>query len=77
MLSGRGIAPSKGAIRLENHARADDYPTLPRSKSRGAAKKCSQVDRPISTGGLNTLLHLHLQPIYLVFYQEPDGESSS
>ena len=40
-----------------------------------AANKCSQVDRPISTGELNTLLHLHFQPINLVFYQEPDGET--
>ena len=27
--------------------------------------------RPISTGQLNTLLHLHLRPIYLVFFQGP------
>ena len=43
--------------------------------SQEAAKKCSQVDRPISTGELNALLHLHFQPINLVFYQEPDRET--
>ena len=39
--------------------------------------KCSQANRHISTGELNALLHLHFQPINLVFYQEPDGEASS
>ena len=43
----------------------------------GITNKCSQADRPISTGELNTLLYLHFQPINLVFYQEPDGETSS
>ena len=42
-----------------------------------AANKCSQVNRPISTGELNALLHLHFQPINLVFYQEPDWETLS
>ena len=42
-----------------------------------ATKKCSQANRPISTGELNALLHLHFQPINLVFYQEPDRETSS
>ena len=42
-----------------------------------AAKKCSQVDRPISTRELNALLRLHFGPINLVICQEPDGETSS
>ena len=42
-----------------------------------AANKCSQVNRPISTGELNALLHLHFQPINLVFYQEPAWETLS
>ena len=40
-----------------------------------AAKECSQDNRPISTGELNALLHLHFQPINLVVYQEPDGDT--
>ena len=46
-------------------------------RPRRPAKKCSQVDRPISTGKLNALLRLHLRPINLVVYQEPDGETIS
>ena len=42
-----------------------------------AAKKCSQVDRPISTRELNALLRLHREPINLVIFQGPDGETSS
>ncbi len=43
----------------------------------GPAKKCSQVDRPISTRELSALLRVHRGPINLVICQEPDGETSS
>ena len=41
------------------------------------ANKCSQVNRPISTGELSASLRLHRRPINLVVYQGPDGETSS
>jgi|GEM_PF-2996296 hypothetical protein len=31
----------------------------------------NQIFRIISTGKLNTLLHLHIRPINLVVYQDP------
>lgn len=32
-----------------------------------------QASRPISTGKLNALLHLHTQPIKVVVYNRPSG----
>ena len=44
-------------------------PWKPRSREIG-----NQVDRMISTGELNTLLHLHRQPINVVVFHDPQGE---
>ncbi len=44
-----------------------------------SSKPIGQAARPISTGQLNPLLSLHLQPINLVVYQGPyhhDGEGN-
>ena len=41
------------------------------SHYRGFCRKTWSSPRPISTGQLNTLLHLHIRPIYLVFFQGP------
>jgi hypothetical protein len=38
------------------------------------AQKSGQADRPISTGQLNVLLHLHLRPINVVVFHGPDGD---
>ena len=35
----------------------------------------NQVDRMISTGELNTLLHLHRQPINVVVFHDPSGRT--
>ena len=40
-----------------------------------AVQKCGQADRPISTGQLNALLHLHLRPINVVVFHGPDGDT--
>jgi hypothetical protein len=40
-------------------------------------KKSDQVDGPISTGKLNTLLHLHIQPINPVVFRESHRDTSS
>ena len=37
-------------------------------------EKSVQVDRPISTGQLNTLRYLHLQPINLVVFKGSDRD---
>ena len=34
-----------------------------------------QANRAISTGQLSALLHLHLQPIDVVVFHGPDGET--
>ena len=39
-------------------------------------KDSSQANRQISTGKLNTLLHLHFRPINLVVFEVPHGISS-
>lgn len=35
----------------------------------------NQANRAISTGQLSTLLHLHLQPIEVVVFHSPNGET--
>ena len=60
--------------RVERRVR--DHLSLPLAWWRGEGKK-GQADRPISTGQLNTLLCLHLRPINLVVYKEPDRDTYS
>ena len=40
-------------------------------RSRRGGKGVWSSPRSISTGQLNTLLHLHIRPIYLIFFQGP------
>jgi hypothetical protein len=56
------ILNSKSAIQNSN------------SRSVAASKFYGQAKGLISTGQLSTLLHLHLQPINLVVYQESHGQ---